>query len=168
MRSQDREGAIETLVALSDLLRRSLSHSKVDQVPLREELEFARAYLGIQQRRYGERLATRIDVSPEVEDRLVPVFLLQPIIENSIRHGLDLKDRPGTVEISAQQQGDRLTISVADSGEGCDKSNSGLGVGLDNLRRRLERTYGSDASLVIDRREGGGTVVTATVPARGS
>lgn len=164
VRREDRDGAIETLVALGDLLRRSLSHSRVDRIPLGEELEFARAYLGIQERRHGDRLQTRIDVPVEVMDHSVPAFLLQPIIENSIRHGLDLEDRPGTVEVSAELDGDTLVITVADSGEGSERSTEGLGLGLTNLRRRLDRLYGSRGAVALHRRPDGGTEVTVRLP----
>lgn len=168
VRREDRDGAIATLVALGDLLRRSLSHSSVDRTRLGEELEFAKAYLGIQERRYGDRLNTRIEVSDEVLDHTVPAFLLQPIIENSIRHGLDLEDRPGTVEISAHLNDDQLIISVVDSGEGSEQSSEGLGLGLANLRRRLERLYGSQASICLERRSDGGTEVIVRLPAENS
>lgn len=110
----------------------------------------------------GSRSRTRL------LDHGVPAFLLQPIIENSIRHGLDLEDRPGTVEVAAHLQGDRLIISVVDSGEGSEHATEGLGLGLANLRRRMERLFGSRASIRLHRRPEGGTEVTVNLPAQES
>lgn len=158
--------AVDTLVALSDLLRRSLRHRGVDEVTLGEEAELARAYLSIQRNRFGDRLEADLDIPPSTEDVLVPVFLLQPLLENSIRHGLDLDGGRGLVAVSARVTGDTLRLHVRDSGRAGTGDQGGLGIGLQNVRARLAGLYGSHQELRMERIPGGGTQVRIDLPAR--
>jgi len=118
MEEGDRSRAVESVRALSGLLRRSLSADDRSTVPLEEELDFVRAYVALQRYRFGDRLEVEWDVAPEALDVPVPGFTLQPLVENAIRHGLQLEDEPGRVRIRAGRAGDRLSLVVEDNGRG--------------------------------------------------
>jgi signal transduction histidine kinase len=169
IREGDRERAIATLVALSELLRRATAQSNANEVPLGEELAFARTYLSIQHARFGDRLCSEIDVDPGLEDRPVPFLLLQPLLENAIRHGLDLQHTGGRIRVEARVAGpDTLLIRVEDSGiNGGRRSDAnGHGMGLENIRGRLARLYADRQSLRLETRPDGGTTVTVRLPLR--
>lgn len=178
VRSDDREGAVHTLVGLSDLLRRSLHHAERDEVPLCEEISFLRKYLDIQRARFGETLDARVRVESGLETARVPFLLLQPLVENGIRHGLDLDAGPGRVSVAIRRRGARLGIVVEDNGgarEGDQPperrgehgaGRSGLGVGLDNVRGRLAALYGADHRLAFRTARRGGTRVEIEIPFR--
>lgn len=172
VRTGERDEAIGTLVALSELLRRSLGLARQDTVPLEEELGFLDSYLAIQHARFGERLHVTTTVAPEARGAEVPPLLLQPLVENAIRHGLDLDRGPGTVWIAVAVEGSWLHVSVEDDGGAPDdgvnggEGVSGNGIGLSNLRDRLSRLYGHDQSLELAPNGGGGTAVTIRIPRR--
>lgn len=169
VRDGDRRGALRTLSALADLLRRSLRHGRLGTVPLREEIDFLDRYLDIHRSRFGEHLTVEIDVPRELGAHPVPAFLLQPLVENSIMHGLEL-DRGGAGRVSVRVRRDSdaggLHVEVRDSGgalESLPASENGDGIGLVNLRRRLATLYGPRASLVAEAEEGA-SVVRVTLP----
>ena len=164
VRSDDREGAVHTLVGLGDLLRRSLGHEDADEVPLAEEIEFLRTYLDIQRRRFGDRLEACIRTEPELERARVPFLLLQPLVENAIRHGLDLDTGAGRVDVRIAAHDGRLRIEVEDSGGGRPEPATGLGIGLDNVRARLEALYGTRHELAIGGGAAGGVRVRVDIP----
>jgi hypothetical protein len=178
VRSDDRDGAVHTLVGLSDLLRRSLHHAEQDEVPLCEEISFLRKYLDIQRARFGETLHARVRVASGLESARVPFLLLQPLVENAIRHGLDLDAGPGRVTVAIRPSGACLAIVVEDSGGEGDGDPSrkrpgshgpegnGLGVGLDNVRGRLAALYGADHRLEFRTAPRGGTRVEIEIPLR--
>lgn len=166
VRAGDRDGAVETVVGLADLLRRSLNHGGADSVALDEELDFLDRYLDIQRRRFGDHLAVEVGVPVELRRAEVPPFLVQPLVENAIRHGLDLDRHEGTVRIDAARDGGRLVLSVEDSG-GCLDEGPGDGTGLANLRSRLRTLYGTDGTLTAAV-DGTRTVLTVTLPFRES
>lgn len=170
VRSGDRQGAVHTLSDLADLLRRSLRHGRNGTVPLREEVDFLERYLDIHRRRFADHLSVEIEVPPELGSVHVPAFLLQPLVENSILHGLDL-DQGGagqvTVRARMASEGGQLLLEVWDSGgalEALPPDGSGDGMGLANLRRRLTTLYGRRASLAAGTDEGA-SVVRITLPA---
>jgi hypothetical protein len=172
VRTGDREEAIATLVALSELLRRSLGSAREDVVPLEEELDFLDTYLAIQRARFGDRLQVATRVAPEARGALVPPLLLQPLVENAIRHGLDLDRGPGTVCVGVAVDGPWLRLSVEDDGGAPDDEipapedddDEGGGIGLSNLRDRLARLYGPDQALELTPTHEGGTVATVRIP----
>ena len=179
IRSGDRDQSIRTLVSLSELLRRSLSHSRADEVPLEEELEFLDLYLSIQRTRFGENLRVEMDIDERARAARVPPLMLQPLVENAIRHGLDPGSEAGTVSVVARVVGDGLRIVVEDDGGRLGHSPNGHGeagdggeevsggIGLANLRDRLQRLYGpSRHSLVLRTTDAGTTTVVLDLPLR--
>ncbi len=153
------------LVALSDLLRRSLETSTTPETPLAEETAFLRRYLELMQARFEDRLEFSIELAPDAAEALVPSMILQPIVENALKHGLLPKVGGGTVTIGARRHGAEVVLTVADDGIGFAPAappESG-GLGLANTRARLRALYGKRAALTV--RHDGGTTVTITLPA---
>jgi len=143
----DARRMLEGLIAL---LRQSLAASRAERVGLGQEAELLRAYLGILAIRMGPRLAFEIDVPEPLRAQRVPPLLLQPLVENAIRHGLEPKVEGGAVRVRARQEGDSLVLEVSDDGLGFGATTRGGGVGLDNLRQRLAAHYGERARLSIE------------------
>ena len=153
---------------LGDLLRAALNHSHLHEVTLAEELAFLEKYLDIEQVRFGDRLQIRFEIDDRVRDVLVPNLILQPIVENAIRHGISQRPGPGLIVIGARTGADETTVDleVCDDGVGLvASSQSGSGVGLDNTRARLEQLYG-DAAFRFEllRRREGGVRAALTIP----
>ena len=167
---RDTRAAQDALASFSELLRMALSHSNQPEVTLREDLEFLRRYVEIQQTRLGERLRFEEEIAPEALDCLVPALLLQPLVENAIRHGIEPSANPGLVRVIAQAQGDILIVRVEDNGAGLsskeDERNSGVGIGLQNLRARLETLYAARHKLKFGSRPEGGVSVALEIPLR--
>jgi hypothetical protein len=194
-----------TLMSLSDLLRLTLSQSEKQEVTLREELQFVRSYLEIQQTRFGDRLRFEQDIQPAALDCLVPTLLLQPLVENAIRHGIEPAEDAGLVRLTAREEEGRLVMTVEDDGvgfsekgvdaakpagseslsdishvdEGASRSivlttslpqppagKTATGIGLANLRARLEALYGSNHKLELSAREERGVSVRIEIPWR--
>lgn len=151
---------------LGDLLRAALTRSDRLEVPLREEMEFTQRYLDIESVRFGDRLTVHTDVDPAVADALVPNLLLQPLVENSIRHGISRVTGPGEISLRARAEGPQLILEISDNGAGPGGSGGGgSGVGLENSRSRLAQLYGPNSALLrIGAREGGGTNVIIKLP----
>ena len=135
------DSATEMVRELSDYLRYSLDHRKRAISPLSEELDAMGAYLAIEKARFGERLSVRIEATAEARCRNVPSFLLQPLVENAVKHGLSHSRHPMNLTISASVQRDLLTIEVANTGILPAPDPSKDGIGLDTLRRRLALNY---------------------------
>jgi sensor histidine kinase YesM len=130
---------------LSDLLRLTFDRSGAPRIPLQEELEFLQKYLEIEQTRFHDRLSVRFDIDPDTLDAEVPRLILQPLVENAIKHGVSPKPGAGLVQISTRRQGDNLWIEVSDNGVGLSagaRQRLRSGVGLSNTRDRLECLYG--------------------------
>jgi two-component system LytT family sensor kinase len=152
---------------LSDLLRMTLANIGKEEIPLAGELEFLRTYLEVERVRFGDRLTSSIDVSEEASGALVPALFLQPLVENSIRHGLAAHQHEGLIRIGAVRVGDRLLISVVDNGGGFGGGSLlREGVGLSNTRKRLQQLYPQDHAFSIVARKSGGVAVTAEIPFR--
>ena len=147
------DSATEMVRELSDYLRYSLDHRKRAVGPLSDELDAMRAYLEIEKARFGERLSVRIEATPEARCRKVPSFLLQPLVENSVKHGLSNSRHPMELTISAVVQGDVLIIGVGNTGTLPVPDPSKDGIGLDTLRRRLDLNYPNrhEFTLAADR-----------------
>lgn len=155
---------------LGDLLRLSLEREAAQEVTLKEELEFLQKYLEIERVRFQDRLTVEIDVAPLLLDARVPSMILQPLVENAVRHGIAMRPDPGRIEIGAQSDGATLSIRVRDDGTGLPEGwrANGIreGVGLSNTRRRLEQLYDGKHRLELRDVEGGGTEVTVEIPYR--
>jgi len=164
---RDVEAADAMLARLSDLLRLTLDQVGMQVVPLKAELDFVEKYLEIEKTRFGDRLQVRIDAEPGTLDASVPNFVLQPLVENALRHGIGPKLGVGHVDLSARRDGDRLLLVVRDNGRGVspDKLSAfNTGVGLGNTRSRLRHLYGADHRFEFEAPEDGGLAVTIEVP----
>ncbi|MBL9173875.1 MAG: histidine kinase [Verrucomicrobiales bacterium] len=182
---RDPRQAETTLVALGELLRMALSQSGRQEGSLREELEFVRRYVEIQQTRFGDRLRVEQDIEPAALDCQVPTLVLQPLVENAIRHGIEPAGRTGTVRLGAARQGSVLVLTVEDDGVGLggdeviggpvrpelfaparkpDRDGGGTGIGLANLRDRLRALHGSRQKLELLSRASGGVTVRVEIP----
>lgn len=166
---EEPESADRMITNLSELLRMSLEVGSADEVPLRQELDFLDRYLEIQKARFGDRLTTVLDIEPGVRDALVPNMILQPLVENAIRHGIGQRSAPGRIAIHAGLQDQKLCLRVCDNGDGLPVGGASAvkeGVGLGNTRERLRQLYGAAQSLVIASAQGGGLMVTLVFPIR--
>jgi hypothetical protein len=162
---QENEDAERMVARLSDFLRLTLECDSDVEVPLADELDFARRYLDIEQIRFGGRLVVQEDIEPEALSALVPPLLLQPLVENAVRHGIMPREEGGTLLIEAQRVGDRLLLRVADDGLGLSNdTDTGSGVGLSNTKARLNSLYGEDHRFTLQRADGGGCVVRVELP----
>ncbi|HEU4559996.1 MAG TPA: histidine kinase [Longimicrobium sp.] len=162
VRGARNDEAVRMLAGLGDLLRGVLEEDRPNEVPLRDELDFLRRYLAIEQIRAG-RLQVRVEVAPELMDACVPNLILQPIVENAIRHGIARSSAAGLVEIGAWRENGSLLLSVRDDGPGL-AADGREGVGLSNTRARLARMYGDAHHLELANAEGGGARVTIRLP----
>lgn len=161
----DVDAADRMMDGLGDLLRITLRSAHVQEVPLKDELEMLQKYLDIEQVRFGSRLAVTMQIEPETLSALVPNFLLQPLVENAVRHGIAPHTRPGRIDIRAAREDRRLTIAIRDNGDGVATHYLALlntGVGLTNTRARLDRLYRSDHAFVFS--NDGGFCVTVSIP----
>ena len=164
---RDVEAADTMLAQLGDLLRLSFETIDVQEVALSQELEFLRKYVAIEQARFRERLHVAFDVAPEAEECLVPNLLLQPLVENAIRHGIGARVEPGHVLVRASRTGDMLELEVRDDGVGVPESamaDLAHGVGWSNTRSRLVHLYGERHRFTLSRPAGGGLSVTIVIP----
>ncbi|HEX2120240.1 MAG TPA: histidine kinase, partial [Thermoanaerobaculia bacterium] len=162
---EDVEAADRMVTRLSELLRATLETGGKQEITLREELALLDRYVEIQRMRLGERLRFHADVDARTLDRAVPMLLLQPLVENSVRHAIADRREGGRVDVRARESAGRLTIEVEDDGPGI-SDGSGNGIGLANVRDRLRHLYGDAQSLQLSRAAGGGTLVTIEVPLR--
>ncbi len=167
--TEDVAAANQMLLRLADLLRASLTTAATQEVELGQELDFLRGYVEIEQARLQDRLAVRIEVDPAALDARVPSMILQPLVENAIRHGIAPRVGPGTIEIRAARAGGHLELQICDDGRGmAAASKPGLGLGLSTTRARLERLYGRAHRFDLSDGERGGLVVSISIAARGS
>ncbi|GAA4694478.1 sensor histidine kinase [Phytohabitans rumicis] len=163
---EDPDKADRMIIGLAGMLRRSLESDGRLEVPLRTELEVLASYLDIEQARFEDRLKVAWQVEPEARSALVPPLVLQPLVENAIRHGLSPRAAAGTLWLTAGRQGDWLKLSVADDGLGLTHGALRDGIGLANTRARLRQLYGDRHEFTIAPRDGGGVDATISVPYR--
>ena len=166
---RDPESADRMLTDLSDLLRLSFESLEVQEVPLKQELEFLGKYLEIEQMRFHDRLTVDIQISPDTLDACVPNMILQPLVENAIKHGIAPRSSGGRIDINAVRSNGHLEISVVDDGLGVpfgDLQNLPEGVGLSNTRRRLHHLYGDQHRFELAAIDKGGLAVTLELPFR--
>ena len=162
--SKDIDAAERMLARLGDLLRLALSSSGAQEVPLKEELAFLQSYLEIEKIRFRDRLTIDIDAKGDVLEALVPNLILQPLVENAIRHGLAQRVEPGTIRIAAHHDTSGLLLSVEDDGPGLSAFTEREGIGLGNTRARLTQLFGNSHRFLLEGGPGGGLVVRMTIP----
>jgi len=164
---KDVEVADRMVTRLGDLLRTALESSDTQEVTLRQELEFLERYLEIEQIRFGDRLTVKREIPPDTLDAQVPNLILQPLVENAIRHGIEPWSKPGRIELGAHRTSDRLTLEVSDNGAGLGSSEPVKeGVGLSNTRARLHELYGEAHRFELRRGPEGGLLARLTIPLR--
>lgn len=164
---KDVDAADRMIMRLSDLLRAALDSAETQEVTLRQELDLLRLYLAIEQIRFGERLTVKMDIAPDALEAQVPNFILQPLVENAIRHGIEPRARPGRIELHAHRRDRALTLEVCDNGNGLKGAAPAReGVGLSNTRARLRELYGATHRFELGSRPEGGLRVELTIPYR--
>jgi LytS/YehU family sensor histidine kinase len=165
----DPMAADRMVVDLSRLLRRALDVSHRQEISLADELELTRAYLAVQQIRFGDRLRVVMSVADDVLSAMVPPLLLQPLAENAIIHGIGKRGGGGRVELRAFTEGTMLRLQVRDDGPGCDTGSAfaSRSIGLPNTRSRLEHMYRGNHRFTL-RREGTEFVVDIAIPLGGA
>lgn len=162
---RDVELADRVIARLGDLLRYSLDHSETHEVTLERELEVLELYLDIEQTRFGSRLTTHFEIAPETREGLVPQLMLQPLVENAVKHGLEPTGRPGRIEIRSSLCEGMLFLDVSDNGRGWEDGATER-VGLSNTRARLQALYGSAAVLETANHPDGGCLIRLKIPFR--
>jgi len=161
---EDPRKADRMISRLSDLLRNSITDSEAQEVPLEREIETLELYLDIMRQRFEDKLSVDVRIAPEVRRALVPHLLLQPLVENSIRHGADPRSSAVNVSIVAGLEDGATRIAVRDSGRGLPNGQFRRGTGLTNTAERLEKLYGQRHKLAFQNCEDGGLLVTVDVP----
>jgi hypothetical protein len=157
--------AVEMLTHLNVILKSTLKRTTPEKVPLSEELEIVENYLAIEQIRFADRLRVEVKVDPAALDGLVPCFLLQPIVENAIRHGIAHCESDGRVEASARREGGFLHLQVRDSGSGVNgQAKPGHGIGLKNTKERLTHFYQGAYDMQAQPLQTGGFEVAIKIP----
>jgi two-component system LytT family sensor kinase len=162
---KDVEAADRMIARLGDFLRLTLKSSDAQTVDFEQELEFLKCYLDIEHIRFQDRLTVEMDIDPHALKATVPNLILQPIVENAVRHGVARQTSHGHITIRARREGERLIMTVADNGPGLKAQSNGSGIGISNTRARLEQFYGSDFSFQIANSTERGAGVTLDVPA---
>jgi LytS/YehU family sensor histidine kinase len=166
VRDRDHATATRVLEELGEILRHVLRPERPEEVALEEEIDFLRRYLGIEQVRFPDRLRTAFRIPPETLRAAVPDFILQPLVENAVRHGIAERVESGQITISGRREGDELILTVEDDGPGLVPDQPTAGLGLANTRERLQVLYGSRGRLQLSARSGGGTSATIRLPSR--
>jgi LytS/YehU family sensor histidine kinase len=157
--------AAKMISRLADLLRTTLEAPESGEVPLEQELEVVRRYLDIEQVRLGDRLTVEIDIDPAARAARVPSLVLQPLVENAVKHAIAPREGPGRIRVSAVRNNGRVALTVDDDGNGTGAP--GGGIGLANTRERLQHLYPNAHALTLDKGELGGLRVRVEIPFRG-
>ena len=168
IREGDRTRAADTVDTLSDFLRLTLQKLDSPEIPVREELAFVEQYLRIQRLRFGRSFRASVHADPETHDALVPTLILQPLVENAVRHGVRARAQGGVLSVSIRRRDDVLVMTVEDDGPGLgDESGHAYGVGFRNSAARLAALYGDDAHMSVGAPPNGrGFVVVVFLPFR--
>ena len=165
----DVNGARKVLSRLGQLLRASLDKDQRDIVPLSREMELVSSYLGIESVRFQDRLHVSYEIPPSLNDAQVPSMVLQPLVENAIKHGTNANSDRVEILVRAEQRDETLVLFVQDNGQGCNDVSMAMehgGIGLRNVRDRLQLLYGADASFSISSPNGQGFYVELSLPLR--
>ncbi|MEO6393725.1 MAG: histidine kinase [Pyrinomonadaceae bacterium] len=169
VRTNARAPAVDMIAGLSDLLRRALDSAAEQEVPLAEEKKFVELYLDIQKVRFSDRLTVRMEISDDALDALVPNLILQPLVENSIRHGVSSDEAAGVIVVEAFRNQGMLHLKVCDNGPGLQagwRMEQSGGIGLANTRSRLEHLYGANQRFDVSNAPGGGMIASIVIPFR--
>jgi two-component system, LytTR family, sensor kinase len=170
VRQRKNEFAVAMIAQLSALLRLTMENIDLQELTLEQELAFITSYLDVERVRFSDKLQTAIEAPPDVRACVVPTLLLQPLVENAIKHGISRRVAPGWVRLTAARSGDRLLLEISNDGADRDPSEPELrkvpGIGLRNTRSRLEHAYAGDYRLEIARQPGGRTTVSLDLPWR--
>jgi two-component system LytT family sensor kinase len=163
---KDIEAANKMIARLGDFLRLTLDNSGAQEVTLQKELEFLKCYLEIESIRFQDRLTVRMEVEPQALDARVPNLILQPIVENAIKHGISPRAAPGRIDIRVRRASNLLEMQVEDNGRGIQANGRAgkEGLGLSNTRARLDQLYGSSYRLRMANAQEGGLRVTLEIP----
>jgi two-component system LytT family sensor kinase len=164
---RDPKRAEAMTLRLASVFRHVLAHSSRSMTTIREEVEFLRTYLYIEEARFGDRLRVTIDVTADAAAQPIPSLILQPLVENAMKHGLGPKPGRGNIWISAHLEGDQVCVKIEDDGMGLRSGPAGEPNechGLTNVAARLRALYGDSASVKLDPRERGGASVTLRIP----
>jgi signal transduction histidine kinase len=166
MQEGEIESADRMITRLSDLLRLALETVHTQQVRLAEELEFLQRYLDIQQIRFQDQLRVHVEIAPDTLDASVPSLILQPLVENAIKHGIGPHARGGTVTVRSHRENGMLCLEVRDDGAGLPPGweLGASGVGLANTRERLAQLYGAKHTFVVENAPGGGVIARLEIP----
>lgn len=173
----DPNAADEMIGDLSELLRVSLVTGNEQEVSLRRELEFLQHYLAIEKRRFGARLTVEEDIPSDTLDCAVPTLILQPLVENAVKHGIEKRRAPGRIRIQSRREGDKLQLVINDRVENIaaggtvatpGEDSAGHGIGLRNTRERLQELYGMNHRFEVQQEDGRGFTVEITIPIRDS
>lgn len=169
---RDVEAADRMLTRLSDLLRLTLENAGTQEVRVKEEIDFLEQYLEIERTRFGDRLTIDIDIDPDTLDARIPNLILQPLVENAIRHGVAPRAEPGWIGVRTERRDGELCVTIEDDGPGLPAvaeprpAGPGSGVGLANCRARLRQLYGDEARLDLGTASPGGLLVSLRIPFR--
>ncbi|HVQ39475.1 MAG TPA: histidine kinase [Pyrinomonadaceae bacterium] len=169
VRGNEKQSAVNMISGLSDLLRHALESADEQEVKLKDEVKFIELYLDIQQVRFSDRLTVLIEIDPETLDALVPNLILQPLVENAIRHGIALKDSPGRLVIKSSLSNGQMLLTVSDDGPGLPsnwQATNHDGIGLVNTRERLKHLYGSEHRFELRNGVARGLTVFVAIPFR--
>ena len=168
VRQQKNDVAVDIIAQLSALLRLAIDRSGLQEIPLEEEIDFIRRYLEIEHVRFSDKLRVDIVVDPAALGSLVPNIVLQPLVENAIKHGISRLTTPGLIRVAVARTGERLGIEIENDGpDGLEPGSAGSrkpGIGLANTRARLDKLYGANYQLGMSRRPDGGTIVKLELP----
>jgi sensor histidine kinase YesM len=167
VRKHENDAAVDMLARLGDLLRTTLDREMPAEVALSEEIQYLGRFLDIELVRFGDRLRVTWDIDPDVRNALVPPLILQPLVENALRHGIGRRPGPAQLRIAARRTGLHLELTIRDSGEGlvADGRAPRDGIGLSNTRARLSELYGPDtASIDVADAPGGGVRARLLLP----
>ena len=163
---RDPRGVRRMIARLSELLRTTLDEADEPEVPLYREITFIERYLEVMQIRFQGRLEVSIDVDPALRNAPVPNLILQPLVENAIKHGVSRIVGAGSIQLAARREHERLVLSVRDNGPGPGARGTAEGFGLRNTRERLQQLYGAEQSLTLQAAPGGGALAAVSLPLR--
>jgi two-component system LytT family sensor kinase len=162
---KDVEAADRMVMKLSDLLRLALDNTETHEVPLTQELDFLKRYLEIEQTRFRDRLKVEMEIAPDTLRARVPNLVLQPLVENAIRHGIERHARPGRIVLRAERRNGLLELQVQDNGNGLPAEGAKReGIGLSNTRSRLEQLYGANQKFELQNVQTGGLLARVVIP----
>ncbi len=164
VREERNDAAVSMIAGLSDFLRRVVQDSNRQEVPLGEEIEFLQKYVDIQKVRFGERLEVSVDVPQELFPAQVPSLILQPMVENAVKHGVAKRAQGGAIRVSAIRENGTLTLSVYNDGPRLPEDVANSGIGIPNVRARLRSLYGDGFELKMRNQYPDGVVVSVSVP----